>query len=372
VEVIGPTQRYLQDARRGLITTDQNQLAVVARLQQLHEQLLAEQQASPTSWSRLRAFLGGDANNDTAVRGIYLWGGVGRGKTYLMDLFYDCLPMTNKSRTHFHRFMQRVHQDLVSLQGHKNPLQAVAAGIAEEARILCFDEFFVLDIGDAMILAGLLQALAESGVILVATSNVKPDDLYSNGLQRERFIPAITLLKDSVDVIELVSPTDYRLRNLQQAALYYHPINSHTEELLQKRFYDLAPDPQEIKVDAIITILNRQLKARCYCGDVAWFEFAELCAGPRSAFDYVELARLFHALIVSSVPILDEARNDQARRFISLVDELYDRRVKLILAAATPLEALYQGHGVAFEFERTRSRLIEMQSVDYLGSGHRA
>ena len=288
-----------------------------------------------------------------------------------MDLFYDCLPFEKKLRTHFHRFMQRVHSELTMLQGEKNPLEKVAENISSEARVLCFDEFFVLDIGDAMILTGLLGALFRLDVIVVTTSNIAPDRLYQDGLQRDRFLPAIELIKQHTDVIEIGPGTDYRLRSLSQATLYHCPINSGTYRMLLDCFYELAPDKTEAKQDEIIEILDRNLQSRFCADDVVWFEFDELCDGPRSAFDYVEIARLFHALIISNVPQLNDSLRDQARRFVSLVDELYDRRVKLIIAAEVPIQSLYQGEILAIEFERTRSRLTEMQSHEYLGSEHR-
>ncbi len=303
---------------------------------------------------------------------MYLWGGVGRGKTYLMDIFFDCLPGDRKQRTHFHRFMQKIHQDLTQLQGRKNPLDEIAEAIAKDIQVLCFDEFFVQDIGDAMILGGLMKALFENGVILVATSNIHPDGLYENGLQRERFLAAIDLIKEHTEVAEIGSGVDYRLRSLKQANLYHCPITSDTEGILHQYFNELAPDISEIRSGEIVELLGREVRSR-FCGDdVVWFEFDQLCAGPRSAFDYVELSKLFHALILSGVPRLGEDRKDQAKRFISLVDELYDRRVKLIISADVEIESLYQGGTLSFEFERTQSRLLEMQSEQYLSHPHRA
>ncbi len=266
--------------------------------------------------------------------------------------------------------MQRVHRELSALQGQKNPLQLVAANIADEAQVLCFDEFFVLDIGDAMILAGLLDALFNRGVVLVTTSNIHPDGLYKNGLQRDRFVPAIELLKKHTDIVGIQAGVDYRLRSLSQATLYHTPIDDGTEALLLKSFFNLAPDKYEVAENEVIPILERDLQSRFCADDVVWFEFSVLCDGPRSVFDYVEIARLFHALILSDVPLLDDNSNDQARRFISLIDELYDRRVKLIISAEAPIQELYQGQRLNFEFERTRSRLLEMQSHEYLCCEH--
>lgn len=369
---MNPQQRYDQDLKNKLIIADEAQLQLVSRLQALFDELLAREQKSRFSiFDSLQSLRGVD-NNGAAIQGLYLWGGVGRGKTYLMDLFYDCLPLKKKWRTHFHRFMQRVHGDLARLQGEKNPLELIADSIASEAKVLCFDEFFVQDIGDAMILAGLLEALMQRGVILVATSNITPDRLYENGLQRDRFLPAIELLKKHTQIVEIQTGVDYRLRSLSQATLYHYPVVEATEQLLLDCFFELAPDKQEVREGECIELLDRKLQTRYCADDVVWFEFEQLCDGPRSAFDYVELAKMYHAVLLSAVPQLDEGRNDSARRFISLVDELYDRRVKLIIAADAPIKSLYQGQKLGFEFERTRSRLLEMQSQEYLGFQHRA
>jgi cell division protein ZapE len=372
---MNPQQRYDQDLQNKLIIADEAQLRVVSSLQALFDGLLSREQESRSLISRLQRWRRGWADSGESravIQGLYLWGGVGRGKTYLMDLFYDCLPLEKKQRTHFHRFMQRVHRDLGRLQGEKNPLERVADKIADEAKVLCFDEFFVQDIADAMILAGLLDALMRRQVVLVATSNIAPDRLYENGLQRDRFLPSIELIKRHTQLIEIQTGVDYRLRSLSQATLYHCPIVETTEQRLLSCFRDLTPDKTEIREGGFIELLERKLQTRYCADDVVWFEFEHLCEGPRSAFDYVELAKMYHAVLLSAVPQLDETRNDSARRFISLVDELYDRRVKLIIAADAPIQTLYQGQQLGFEFERTRSRLWEMQSQEYLGYQHRA
>ena len=304
------------------------------------------------------------------ARGLYLHGGVGRGKTYLMDVFFESLPFEDKMRTHFHRFMQRVHAELAALKQQKNPLESVARTIASEARVLCFDEFFVSDIADAMILGGLLTHLMEEGVTLVATSNIVPDRLYENGLQRERFLPAIALLKQSTEVVELNGGIDYRLRSLQQAQIYYCPLGPPADVELLSSFRNLAPDQAMIEESQPVEVLGRRIMSRMNADDVIWFDFADLCGGPRSAYDYIELARLYHAILLSNVPQLGADKDDMARRFVSLVDELYDRHVKLIMSAEVPLLQLYAGTSLAFVFERTRSRLLEMQSHDYLAREH--
>ena len=356
-------------AQKGFVDDPAQRLAV-ARLNALHERLLAVREDEASLTRRLRARLVGDSRE--GVEGLYLWGGVGRGKTFLMDLFYDCLPFPDKLRTHFHRFMHRVHGDLTRLAGQRNPLERVADALAQEARVLCFDEFFVSDIGDAMILGELLSHVFERGVTLVATSNVAPRALYANGLQRARFLPAIDALEHHTEVLNLDGGTDYRLRLLEQAQTYYSPLGEPANALLAERFAALAPNRASVEDDVELEIEGRPIRC-CRCADdVAWFDFAALCDGPRSQNDYIELARLYHAVLVSDVPVFDARTEDQARRFISLVDEFYDRNVKLIVSAAAPVETLYRGSRVAFEFERTRSRLLEMRSHDYLSRTHRA
>lgn len=373
---MNPQQRYQKDLHENLISADDEQQRIVMQLHKLFDELTSSNHNLRHSnknviGSFLRKwFMGVDAQARTP-RGIYLWGGVGRGKTYLMDLFYDCLPFEKKLRTHFHRFMQRIHRNLIELQGEKNPLELVAEQIAEETLVLCFDEFFVSDIADAMILAGLLDALFRRDVVLVTTSNISPHRLYENGLQRESFLPAIELINQNCQVLEIETGIDYRLRSLDQATLFHCPITEQTDELLLQFFYTLAPDKSEIKENEVIDILDRNLQTRYCADDVVWFEFRHLCDGPRSAFDYVEIAKLFHALLLSAVPQLDDSRSDQTRRFVALVDELYDRRVKLIISAEAPIQTLYRGDKLSLEFERTRSRLLEMQSHAYLGCEHR-
>lgn len=366
---MNPLQHYQADLNAGRITADPAQLVVVKQLQLLFENLEEQRMRSQ---GLLNFLFRNRFRKPTSLRGVYLWGGVGRGKTYLMDILCNCLPPDTRLRTHFHRFMQEIHTELRNLQGQANPLERVAENLAKRYQVLCFDEFFVLDIGDAMILAGLLDALFARGVVLVTTSNIDPDGLYDNGLQRARFLPAIALIKEHTLVLQIAGGADYRLRTLSKAILYYYPSDAVTEAKLTDSFRQLAPDPASIRKDHKIDVLNRKLRTRFCADDVVWFEFSELCDGPRSAYDYVEIAKLFHAVYISSVPALADTHKDQVRRFINLVDELYDRRVKLIIAAQVPLAELYQGKQLAFEFERTRSRLIEMQSYEYLGYEHRA
>lgn len=362
-----PWQRYQTDLQRDGFSHDPAQEQAVLLLQDLFERLLAHrggQDGGLISW--WRNFHGTTVEPQI---GLYFWGGVGRGKTYLVDTFYECLPVRRKLRFHFHRFMQRVHSELVSLEGQKNPLESVADRLSSEARIICFDEFFVTDIGDAMILGGLMEALFARGVTLVATSNIEPGKLYENGLQRQRFLPAIALIEKYTQVVHLDGAVDYRLRTLQQAELYHFPLDEGADRSLQDSFTRLAPEPG--KYWERLQINNRYLTCRCLADDVAWFDFAQLCDGPRSQNDYIELARIFHAVLISGVPAFGPDTDDQARRFINLVDEFYDRNVKLVLAAARPLLELYGGGQLEFEFQRTISRLQEMQSYEYLAREHR-
>lgn len=365
-----PSKKYQQDLCEEIITMDLDQQRTLEVFDRLYCELEHVNTSGKSKLQFLEMLFGTSQKRLESIRGIYLWGGVGRGKTYLMDLFFDCIPIQSKTRTHFHRFMQLVHKKLKSLQGQKNPLEKVADSIAQKGEVLCFDEFFVLDIGDAMILAGLFEALFERNVVLLATSNIHPDRLYEDGLQRERFLPAIELIKDNTEVLELNGRVDYRLRSLSQATLYHSPIDKYSEKALLKSFYELVPNRSEVVSNDTLTILDRQIPIRHFAEDVAWFNFDAICGGPRSAFDYVEIARLFHALIVSGIPQFSEGKDDRARRFITLVDALYDRKVKLIVSAEVEISSLYQGNQLMFEFRRTASRLIEMQSHEYLSSGH--
>lgn len=361
-----PWQRYQADLKREGFSHDPAQEAAVRLLQDLFDRLLARRHGVSSLsglWRRLR---GQPLEPEV---GLYLWGGVGRGKTYLVDTFHDCLPFEDKLRVHFHRFMQRVHRELKALDGEKNPLLIVADRLADEASIICFDEFFVTDIADAMILGGLMEALFERGVSLVATSNIVPEKLYDNGLQRQRFLPAIALIERYTQVVNVDAGIDYRLRTLEQAELYHCPLDEGANESLRHSFEQLAPEPG--KHWERIEINGRYITCRCLADDVAWFDFAELCDGPRSQNDYIELARIFHAVLISGVPAMGPGSDDQARRFVNLVDEFYDRSVKLVLAAEKPLLELYSGGRLEFEFQRTVSRLQEMQSHDYLAREHR-
>lgn len=301
-------------------------------------------------------------------RGLYLWGGVGRGKTWLMDLFFQTLPFRDKQRSHFHRFMQFVHDELKKHADHADPLERVAEKIARKTRILCFDELFVADIADAMLLGNLFRGLFERGVTLVATSNVAPDGLYRDGLQRARFLPAIELLKQHTQVVHLDGGADYRLRLLERATTWFDARDGESRRALEELFHAMAGEPG---ATASTLVLNhRRLHAQREADGVIWFSFKELCDGPRGQADYIEIARCYHTVFLSEVPALGSESDNQARRFITLVDEFYDRAVKLIVCAAKPAHALYAGSKLAFEFERASSRLIEMQSQEYLARPH--
>lgn len=373
----GPLNQYNHLLTSPEFSTDEAQRRAVEALQVVFDDLQAAGKLQTGAGARPQAMLtrlrkllklGGD---DVQIQGLYMWGGVGRGKTWLMDLFYETLPGSRKLRVHFHRFMRRVHAELTSLEGTKNPLEEVAGRLAAEFDVICFDEFFVSDITDAMLLGGLFELLFDRHrIVLVATSNIVPEDLYKDGLQRARFLPAIDLLKQHTRVLNVDSGTDYRLRTLEQAELYHHPLDDDAEAVLLDSFNKLAPEPGHQNVE--LEIEGRELKARWCADDVVWFAFAELCEGPRSQNDYIELAREFHAVLISDIPQMNDSKNDAVRRFINLIDEFYDRNVKLIVSAEVEIESLYLGSGLEFEFRRTCSRLLEMQSHDYLARQHRA
>jgi cell division protein ZapE len=304
-----------------------------------------------------------------AVPGLYLWGGVGRGKTWLMDLFYEAVPGQDKLRLHFHRFMQQVHERLSSLQQQKDPLRRIARQFAADCRIICLDEFHVTDIGDAMILAGLLHALFEEGVTLVTTANQPPDRLYLGGIQRASFLPAIDLLKRHTRVVELAGDVDYRRQVAESAGIYHWPLNADSTASLAAAFERLATEP--VETAGTVRIMSRDIPFLRRAGGLVWFDFEALCGPPRSQRDYIEVARQHHTVFISDIPRLDGSRDDPSRRLVMLIDEFYDRRVKVILSADAPPERLYCGERLAFDFQRTASRLQEMQTKDYLAQPHR-
>jgi cell division protein ZapE len=341
---------------------DQAQLSAARSFDRLHAELLDLEQAqgSVLRWFRRPA----------PPRGIYLWGPVGRGKSFLMDTFFHAVPLTAKRRMHYHRFMQDIHHQLRALQGQEGPLQVIAARIGREARLLCLDELHVIDIGDAMLMRGLLQGLLEHEVVLVTTSNQHPDELYEHGLQRAQFLPAIELIKANLEVRSLEGPSDYRLRALERAGVYHFPLGAAAEAAQAATFEAVAGEPGSADVE--LEIEGRGLRALRAGDGVAWFPFSELCEGPRGTADYIELARRYHTVLVSGVPQLHAGMAEATRRFTWLVDEFYDRRVKLILSAAVPVTALLAEVEGRPEVERTQSRLIEMQTADYLSRAHLA
>ncbi len=302
-------------------------------------------------------------------KGLYMWGGVGRGKTWMMDMFFESVPLQRKMRMHFHHFMQRVHKELNKLQGSSDPLEKVADIIHDEAVLICFDEFFVSNVSDAMILGDLFTMLFKRGITLVATSNIEPSGLYKDGLHRDRFMPAVTELEKHTTVMNIDSGIDYRLRLLQQAELYKSPLTKENSHWLANRFVSLANN-QKISKEPI-TINGREIKINARTKTVLYCDFRQLCMEPRSANDFIEISNNFSTVLVDNVPELTDVLRDPTRRFIYLVDEFYDRRVKLLVRAEQSILDLYQGEKLAFEIERTRSRLLEMQSEDYLKLEHR-
>jgi len=368
-----PLQHYREQLGQDGMIADPQQAIAIAALQDLYDRLQA-----PTPKPAPERFLGNlfqrnkrQPSQLEPMRGLYLWGGVGRGKTWLVDLFFNQLPLQDKRRVHFHHFMREIHQALTQLAGKKNPLEYVAAQIAENTKILCLDEFIVTDIGDAMLLAQLLDGLFSRGVCLVTTSNTAPENLYQNGLQRARFIPAIELLKQHTDILELDNGIDYRLRYLEQATVYHDASAVETNDKLIDEFEHLAPE--ESQTNITIELFDRQIQTKRLADDVVWFDFNVLCGPPRSQADYLEIARCFHTVFISDIPTMkDSALDDVARRFLYLVDEFYDRGVKLIVSADSPPEQLYQNGRLASEFKRAASRLQEMQSLDYLSREHKA
>jgi cell division protein ZapE len=358
---------YRQALEEQGYAADAAQLQAIATLQAVADGLCAPAQPAP-GISLLSRLLRPRVRRPGPVRGAYLWGGVGRGKTFVMDLFFSALPFENKLRYHFHRLMYRVHRRLSELEQQSDPLLTVADELAAQARLICFDEFFVSDIADAMILGRLFDALFERGVCLVATSNIPPHELYQGGLQRQKFLPAIALIQQHTQVLAVDGGSDYRLRVLEKAEIYHSPLDSTAEENLARYFSEIAPDTGTRGQS--MEVLGRDISTIRRADGIGWFDFAALCAGPRSQDDYIEIARCFQTVILADVPRLDELRENEARRFIALVDEFYDRRVKLIISAAETVDSLYQGRRLQQEFARTRSRLQEMQSQQYLAAPH--
>ncbi|CAI0950177.1 cell division protein ZapE [Serratia marcescens] len=373
MQALSPLSRYQQALEAGEYQADEVQRRAVTQLDRIYQALLQKPAASAPAGGlrgKLSRLLGkgGEAAPQRPVQGLYMWGGVGRGKTWLMDMFFHSLPSDRKMRLHFHRFMLRVHEELTELQGRENPLEIVADGFKAETDVLCFDEFFVSDITDAMLLATLLQALFARGITLVATSNIPPDDLYRNGLQRARFLPAIDLINEYCDVMNVDAGIDYRLRTLTQAHLYLTPLSDQTREALDRMFVKLAGKAGE---DApVLQINHRPLQAIRSVDGVLAVDFHTLCEEARSQLDYIALSRLYHSVILYNVQVMGPLKENTARRFLALVDEFYERHIKLVIGAEASMFEIYQGVQLKFEFQRCLSRLQEMQSEEYLKLPH--
>ncbi|MDA3921056.1 MAG: cell division protein ZapE [Salinisphaera sp.] len=355
-----PRERFEIDLEQDDFLRDPAQEQAVDALQSIYERLLDNPTVSTGLFGRKK--------KRKLVQGLYLWGGVGRGKTYLMDCFFDALPFEQKTRLHFHRFMQKVHEARKRYTHQTDPLKKIAAEWADD-RVLCFDEFFVSDIADAMILSRLTEELFKRGVTLVATSNVAPDDLYRDGLKRDRFLPAIERIKESCQVMHLADGTDFRLDHIEEAETYQTPAGETADQRLVHYFERLATGRDTNAGN--VKVLGRKISTRRRADSAVWFDFDALCRSNRSANDYIELAREFSTVMISNVPIFREADSNAARRFINAVDEFYDRRVNLFVSAAARPDDLYTGSRLAFEFERTASRLHEMSTAEYIGLPHR-
>ncbi|MCL2898091.1 cell division protein ZapE [Brenneria tiliae] len=367
-----PLALYRQALSAGEYQPDEVQHQTVARLETIHQALCERAARSAGGPGKWRAWLGlSDKRVAVPVQGLYMWGGVGRGKTWLMDLFFHSLPTERKLRLHFHRFMLRVHQELNLFQGQENPLEKVADGFKAETDVLCFDEFFVSDITDAMLLAELLRALFSRGITLVATSNIPPDELYRNGLQRARFLPAIELIKQHCEVRNVDAGIDYRLRTLTQAHLYLTPLDAQTETTMRQMFTRLSGQPW-VTPGPVLEINHHPLPTLGASEGVLAVDFATLCAQARSQNDYIVLSRLYHSVLLHNVTVMGGAEENTARRFLALVDEFYERRIKLVISAQVSMFELYQGERLKFEYQRCLSRLQEMQSEEYLRQQHLA
>ncbi len=355
-----PFNRYQRDLQRPDFISDSTQANAVRETQRLFEEL---NQKRPRGLKRWLFDL-----KKNKIKGLYFYGGVGRGKTYLIDNFFACLPFQNKERLHFHRFMRLVHERLKVLRTERDPLPRLAREFAKKFKVLCLDEFHVTDITDAMILSGLLETMFEEGITLVTTSNEKPDELYKNGLQRERFLPAIQLIKENTLVLQVDGGMDYRLRVLEKASIYYAPMNGENQQQFNELFHRLAIE--NVSFNLVLEINGRKIPTIAKAEGILWLDFQVLCNIPRAVADYIELAQYYHTVFLSNIPILSEMQDDFARRLINLVDEFYDRNVKLIILAAAHPEQLYTGE--AAHFKRTVSRLQEMGSHAYLERPHLA
>lgn len=364
-----PLQAYKADLLREGFSNDPSQCHAVEHTQRLFDDLAVQLETEPVQANFIKRIFSIDhPKNIKPVKGLYFWGGVGRGKTYLVDNFYNCLPFNEKIRIHFHSFMQLVHVELRTLKEVQDPLSVVADRFSNKARIICFDEFHVSDITDAMLLGKLFDNLFKRGVCLVATSNEHPDQLYSGGLQRDRFLPAIDLIKENTEIVEVDSGIDYRFRLLEKAEIYHSPLDRFANKSLLSSFKGLASN--EGLKGKPIDILGRKIKTVRIADGLVWFDFYEICGGPRSAADYIEIARIYQTVFISDIPFMDSLKDDQAKRFMTIIDEFYDRNVKVIISAAALPEELYSGTRLAKSFQRTVSRLNEMGSTQYLKQQH--
>jgi cell division protein ZapE len=354
---------YQSAIEKGELIADPYQEPVLGELQQVYNQLIVDSSSLQQS-SFASLFIRPKIIKQSHL-GLYIWGGVGRGKTFLVDLFYKQVPIKKKLRLHFHRFMQLVHEELKFLEGIEDPLEQVASNLSKKARLLCLDEIHVIDITDAMLLGRLFQYLFQKGVILVTTSNFPPDDLYKNGLQRERFLPAINLIKEHTKVIEMGGGLDYRSKAMGEISLYYLPSNNVSDEILEKHFHRLSGvELHQDRTDIIIN--NRKIPVRMWSAEVVWFNFYDLCNTARSTEDYSQIATFFRTVLISNIPVMDESMDDAARRFINMIDTFYDMHINLIVSADSKPEELYTAKRLVFEFQRTSSRIKEMQSKHYI------
>jgi cell division protein ZapE len=355
-------QFYEQSLSQRGYQPDEAQLRAIERLQRAYEEWVAYKAQRASTFKRL-------ISRPAVPRGVYMWGGVGRGKSFLMDSFYSVVPVVRKTRLHFHEFMRDVHRQLDELKGIADPLDEVAKRIAKKYRLICFDEFHVSDIADAMILYNLLKGLFDHGVSFVMTSNYEPSTLYPDGLHRDRMLPTIALLKEKLDVMNIDAGIDYRKRVLEQVKVYHTPLNAKTDEELRAAFAAVAEAADE---DPRVHIEAREIRALRRAGSAIWFDFATLCGGPRSQNDYLELASRFQTVILSGIPRMSAAMSSEARRFTWLIDVFYDHKVKLIMSAAVEPDELYTVGTLSNEFHRTVSRIIEMQSKEYLDADRRS
>jgi cell division protein ZapE len=358
---VSVTEYFRQQLAARQYVADNAQTAAVERLQRLHDELQIFKSQRIGTINRM-------FKRPAVPKGVWLYGGVGRGKSFLMDSFYSVINVRRKLRVHFHEFMRGVHRELESLRGTSDPLDEVARKVAAKYRLLCFDEFHISDIADAMILERLLRGLFKHGVILVATSNYKPDGLYPDGLHRDRVLPAIGLLNEGLDVLSVDAGVDYRRRSLEQVQAYLYPNDAQAQASLKKSFDALAEIADE---DPVLKIEHREIRALRRAGGVVWFDFATLCGGPRSQNDYLEIASQFHTVILSDIPRMASSMASEARRFVWFIDVMYDQRVKVIMSASCAAEELYTSGAMANEFHRTVSRIVEIQSKEYLEAPRR-